>query len=75
MQVNQRIKTYQDKEKLDMVASQLDTSSLLKFGDMKEYAEIDFRTDKTLLHYGPAKFQISGDDNKELQKVKKFEKT
>ena len=71
MQVNQRIKTYQDKEKLDMVADQLDTSSLLKFGDMKEYAEIDFRTDKTLLHYGPAKFQISGDDNKELQKVKK----
>merc|ERR1712079_654243 len=34
-------------------------------------AEIDFR-EKTLLHYGPAKFQISGDDNKELRSAHCF---
>merc|ERR1712127_197345 len=71
MQVNQRIKSYQDKEQLEKVSNQLDTTSLLKFPAMKEYAGIDF-TDKILLHYGPAKFLISGDDNKELRSAHCF---
>ena len=71
MQVNQRIKSYQDKEQLDTVSNRLDTSSLLKFPAMKEYAEVNFR-EKILLHYGPAKFLISGDDNKELRSAHCF---